>query len=202
MSAPRKYIWTTALEADLRRIYAEHSISRVNLTEALRAFGLRLGWPVSALTTRARYLGITRFNKRIWTREEDLLLRELAGSMSAASIGRRLGRGWSSVTNRLNRLRMSAKITEGYSRVELCELFGNREHTVQRWIQSGWLRPHSETNRVSESQLRKFLEKHPVEYDLKRVDQAWFKGMIFPSFGSNAITMRGSDPHSPIEEVA
>jgi hypothetical protein len=98
---PKKHIWTPALDEELRRIYAEHSRSRKNLIEALQSFRRRLGWPRSAVTNRARQLRITCFEKYAWSKEEDDLLRELAGSKSINAIHKQVGRTWQSVKNRL-----------------------------------------------------------------------------------------------------
>jgi hypothetical protein len=49
----------------------------------------------------------------------------------------------------------------------------------------------------------KFLRDHPEEYRLNRVDEAWFKGLMFPSFG-RAYIPRSANARTkqPTSEVA
>src|SRR5579859_2179171 len=75
----RKYVWTAALDGDLRRIYADNARCRHNLGAALRAFSVRLGWPINAITQRAMVLRITTYEKHPWTRKQDAQLLSLIG---------------------------------------------------------------------------------------------------------------------------
>jgi hypothetical protein len=52
---------------------------------------------------------------------------------------------------------------------------------VKKWIKMGWVR--LQDNRLTEASVAKFLRDHPDEYKLNRVDEAWFKGILFPAFG-------------------
>jgi hypothetical protein len=61
---------------------------------------------------------------------------------------------------------------------------------VKIWIGRGWLRYGGQgsalhSTRIPEPSVKRFLKEHPEEYRLARVDEAWFKGMLFTAFGVN-----------------
>ena len=64
----------------------------------------------------------------------------------------------------------------------------------------GWLRVQQ--GRVTEPSIIKFLREHPEEYRLSRVDEAWFKGLLFPAFGlkRNEVVVRAAN--KPMEPAA
>jgi hypothetical protein len=101
----------------------------------------------------------------------------------------------------INLLGLQARVTEGYSRADLVLVLGVSRPTVNQWIDHGWLRPKPTTDRIPEEQVLRFIKSHPEEYSLKGVDEAWFKGMLFPSFGTNAHDPRDR-AENPVEEVA
>jgi len=72
-------------------------------------------------------------------------------------------------------------VSANYSQQDVEELLGVGRKRVCQWIRNGWLQLLD--GRVTEKSLEKFLRLHPEEYQLSRVDEAWFKGMLFPSFG-------------------
>jgi hypothetical protein len=197
----RIYVWTPELDESLKRIYAEYSPRRVELSHALRAFRTRQGWPQSVVTDRAQKLRLTRFFKYRWTKEEDALLRSMLGARSVAYIAKKLGRSWKCVAARIYELKMSSRQTDGYSRSDLCQVFGVSLKTVNRWIGNGWMKQEPDSYRFSEGAVLKFLRGHSEEYDLKRVDQPWFKGMLFASFGLSRRAADGASRNS-YEEVA
>ena len=63
--------------------------------------------------------------------------------------------------------------------------FGIDDHVVLRWISSGMLkaqRRNSQRERdmhfISDRALREFVSKHPLEFDMRRVDQLWFIDLL------------------------
>lgn len=64
-------------------------------------------------------------------------------------------------------------------------LLGVGGRSIKKWIKLGWLRVQND--RITEASMVKFLREHPEEYRLNRVDETWFKGLLFPSFGRNHI---------------
>src|SRR5579864_1920446 len=164
----RKYIWTPALDDELRRIYADNARRRDALGAALHAFQRRLGWPMNALTSRAMVLRITTYEKHPWTRKQDMLLQSLVGRKNIRFISKALRRSEPSIRCRLARLRLSGRYLDGYSKADLQMVFGVGQHTVSRWIAGGWFGEDDE-GRFDEQQVRKFLRARPEQYDLKRV---------------------------------
>jgi len=69
----------------------------------------------------------------------------------------------------------SARLSTGYSVADLQRLFGEAEHKIQAWLRRGLLVGAREGELVSSRAVTRFLHKHPHEYDLRRVDQAWWK---------------------------
>jgi hypothetical protein len=198
MDKRRKYVWTPALDAELRTIYATTN-SRASLSAALRAFKTRMGWPRGPIAIRAVELGITVI-KKYWSPAELEFLRQNAGRRSMYFITAKLKRSMQGVRCQLQRMGLPTRFEDGYSISALAEVFGVSNRTVARWISRRWLRP--DMGLVPETLVRKFLRQHAEEYDLRRVDQAWFKGMIFPSFGYHAHGMGDGASHNPYEEVA
>jgi hypothetical protein len=72
-------------------------------------------------------------------------------------------------------------VSADYSQQDIEQLLGVGRRRVCQWIKNGWLQLLN--GRVTEKSVAKFLRLHPEEYQLSRVDEAWFKGMLFPSFG-------------------
>jgi hypothetical protein len=68
-------------------------------------------------------------------------------------------------------------VRDGYSREELKLCLGVSSTRFERWERTGVLTRWGD--RYSEADVRAFLHKHFAEYDLRRVDQTWFKGMVF-----------------------
>lgn len=197
-NARLKYPWNEQQLADLRRLYAEHVHHRPSLTSAIKNFAQRHSFPPHIVKLKAGQLRLTRDIRQFWTKEELAYVREHAGSIRKHAIARHLGRGYLSVQCMINFLGLQARVTEGYSRHDLSIVFGVSEYVVRQWIARGWLCPDSSTDRVPEDQVSRFIRRHPEEYNLKRVDEAWFKGMIFPNFGMNAhrqgiANSRGAD---------
>jgi hypothetical protein len=85
------------------------------------------------------------------------------------------------VKAQVRKLGLSARVSGDYSQQDVEQLLGVGRKRVCQWISKGWLQ--LEDGRVTEKSLEKFLRLHPEEYQLSRVDESWFKGMLFPSFG-------------------
>jgi hypothetical protein len=198
----RKYNWTPALDDDLRRIYTDNAGSRIRLSEALRSFQKRVGWPRGTILIRAMHLTITVIKRNPWTKEHDLLLRDMAGNRSMDFMAKVLHRSFASIRSRITVFKLSRRCAEGYSRNDLIQVFGVSQVTTRKWIALGWLSPKPSTDRIPEAQVMRFITAHPEEYSLKRVDEAWFKGMMFPNFGINAHDRRDRTDITGVEHHA
>ena len=180
----KRFHWTPELDERLRRLYSAAS-ARTELTNALNDFQRQSGFTRVVITARACELGLAR-HRREWTQEELFLLREQAGSATKATIARTLGRSYYSIKYQSSRLQLSTRIREGYSQEDLQMLLGVGRKTIQKWLRLRWLKARQ--GRISEGSVAQFLRAHPEEYQLNRVEEAWFKGLVFPAFN----TMRDS----------
>jgi hypothetical protein len=178
-NANKRFSWTPELDQELRLVYKEAS-SRRELTGNLDYFQQRSGFTRVVVLARATQLGLSAQRRR-WGMEEIEVLSESAGTLSKSAIARKLRRSYWSVKAECSKLQISSRVTDGYSRTDIEYLLGVGPRSVKKWINLGWLRVQA--GRVTEASMVKFLREHPEEYRLNRVDEAWFKGLLFPSFG-------------------
>jgi hypothetical protein len=98
------------------------------------------------------------------------------------------------VKHRGEALQISQRPRQGYCLKELCEAMGVGPAIVSGWLRRGLLgkvRKHGGL-RASDEAVEAFLRRFPAEYDMRRVAQEWFKGVIFGR-GSKAIDRQGGD---------
>jgi hypothetical protein len=133
------------------------------------------------ILSRAEALGLAFCAKRPWTEAEVESLREDLGTLSKSQIARRLSRSYSSVKAQATKMMLSARVSADYSQQDVEQLLGAGRKRVCQWISNGWLQLQG--GRITERSLKKLLRLHAEEYQLNRVDEAWFKGMLFTSFG-------------------
>jgi hypothetical protein len=128
----------------------------------------------------AQEMGLS-FNRREWTAEEDGFLADHIGILTARVIAARLKRSMGSVRDRASHLALSARVQEGYNISDLAGVLGVGAPTARGWMRRGLLGAVREREglRVSEDAVVRFLRRYPGEYDLRRVDQTWFKSMVF-----------------------
>jgi DNA-binding CsgD family transcriptional regulator len=179
----QRFCWNSELDRQLRTAYQEAS-GRCDLTQRLSAFQKRTGFTRVVVLARATQLGLSSALKR-WTAEELEMLGELAGTLSKSAIARKLGRSYWSVKAQCSRLSIQSRLTSGYSRADVEYLLGVGARSVRKWIKLGWLRVQDD--RITETSMVRFLREYPEEYRLSRVDETWYKGLLFPSFGRNYI---------------
>jgi hypothetical protein len=185
-SNPRqRFVWTTEFDALLASAY-RRAQNREELSRSLTAIQLRTGFTRVVILARAVSLRLSFSRRRPWTMEETAFLESWAGCYSLASIARKLKRTCASVRAKVKQLEISARITEGYSQADLAELMGASPTSIRRWCRIGWL--PLVNGRVPEGAVARFLRLHPHEYQLSRVDEAWFKGLVFPSFNSADVS--------------
>ncbi len=165
--------------------------TRRELSENLDRFQQRTAFTRVVVLSRAASLGLTSKRKR-WTREEVEQVAEWAGTLSITAIARKLRRSYWSVKAELLKLELSARVTEGYSQADLMYLLGVSARMLRKWLSLGWLRVQD--NRITEASVAKFLREHAEEYSLNRVDEAWFKGLLFPGFGKKSIERKSAAP--------
>jgi hypothetical protein len=105
----------------------------------------------------------------------------MAGTLTAGAIARRLGRTRWSVQLRAARLELSLRVRTGYNVTDLAAVFGVHRTRARGWVTRGLLGPPEAWQglRVSDVAVARFIRRHPHEYDLRRVDELWFKSMVF-----------------------
>jgi hypothetical protein len=179
----KKYFWTPEHDLALTRAY-RFARDRAELTELLTYLQRSSGFPRFAIVARAAELGLAFQVRRHWSTTEVETMRELVGTYSTKTVALRLGRSYHSVKRKVVVMNLSSRVREGYSLHDVQVLVGVNSRKVYSWICKGWLR--LDDGRVSDTQMRRFLRRHPEEYILRRVDEAWFKDIVF-SKGSNGL---------------
>jgi hypothetical protein len=199
----KRFYWSLELDAKLRHAY-QRARTRIDLSHNLDLIQRSCGFTRPVILNRAALLGLAFCQRRPWATEETDMLGEQAGTSTVCAIAKKLDRSPASVKAKLKQLTISARVREGYSKEDLRHLLGVSAKSLRNWVSWGWLRVVN--GRFPEPSVAKFLRQHPEQYQLRRVEEAWFKGLIFPAFnrvpqsrmssrvsGLPADTMLGSD---------
>jgi len=182
-AAGRKFIWTIELDSILCRAY-RNAHTRVELSTNLNNLQKSTGFTRNVILDRAVQLGLAFSTRRPWTAEEMQILEERAGQFTPKALAAKLNRTHASVKAKMKERGLSARVSEGYTQNDLRQLLGVSMRSMEKWLSLGWLRVVQE--RIPEATVIRFLRLHSEEYHLGRVDQAWFKGLLFPAFNSVA----------------
>lgn len=172
----KKYFFTEQMDEMIRNAYAVDS--RASFLAGLKK--LYAAWPhipTWIISARAEKLGVS-FSRRPWTKQDLLFLQNHAGEMTLREICKTLDRNYNSVAHKMSRLGWSAKVRDdGYGSDELCKLFRVHTYTFHRWVERKMIKGYG--GRFSDENVREFITAHHDAYDLRRVDQVWFKGLMF-----------------------
>lgn len=177
----RKYDFRPEWDEALRRGYRD-ARTRWDVTDLLDHMERLTGFPRSTVALRAGQLGLSLMKRRPWNRDEDALLHELYGTMTIRRIARRLNRSEAAVRNKAHVLRIQNEIFTSYSENQLKDLFGVTHGKVRTWVARGWLTLNQD-RRIPETSVERFIWNHLEEIEFRRVDEAWLKGILQPSFG-------------------
>jgi hypothetical protein len=176
----RKYHFSAELLGELQAAYCG---DKRELSAALDRLEARTGWPRHAFKYEAGRRGWLRNEgRRPWLPDEVEYLRLHLGEYSAARIAKTLGRSTESVIAKAEAMRLSRRLTEGYTITDLAQVFGVDPHKAASWVRRGLLGrigPNMNEARVTDKAVAAFIRNHFREYDLRRVDQVWFKSMVF-----------------------
>ena len=175
----RRYPFDENLDSLVREAWNKHLADRKGLSRAITDLVRRIGYPRYILRQRAQRLCLTNHVMHRWTEEERDYLREHAGEMSVRALAKHLGHSPTKVREVMARMKLSRRITAGYSGRELVELLGVCHRTVADWEYRGLLKRR--LDRFSDVEVLRFLRCHPEEYDLRKVEQSWFKATVFPT---------------------
>jgi hypothetical protein len=180
----RIFTWTAALDQSLIDAYQTAATVK-QLHVSLKRVIQQTGFTRQVVLKRAQKLGIASQHRR-WSEIEKQYLLDHAGDMTAFEMARVLHRGVDTTHVMLQKLHRSARLSYGYTRKDVRELLGVSEKKVNYWIERGWL--YFDANgRMSETRVRTFLIRHPDEYSLRRVDEYWFKSLLFPKAVGNQV---------------
>jgi DNA-binding CsgD family transcriptional regulator len=189
MRVYRRYDWTRQLDEILEQGYQLGPLERKKAVDRVSAL---TGWPRQVCWDRARKLGLSRHRPapvRRWAAKEEEYLLSFLGSKSIRQIARRLGRSESAIRTKLKFLSragrtLSARVSDGHTKVELARYLHRSVRTVQNWIDQGRLKARYEgkertddTLRVTDEDFRFFWSKHPWEVPLYTLDYEgleWF----------------------------
>ena len=186
----RKWVPTPEIDAVIRRLYAER-VGRDHIPH-LKQFAKKIGWPDWAVKKRGRELGLARTKEAPWSDEEVELLHRHAW-MSDERIRLKLkAAGFTRTATAIHlKIKRTAAKQSGdyYSATGLASLFGCDSHCVVRWIKSGYLKAIPRGTERTEQQggdtwlirhpdVRQFVADHPMEFDLRKVDQLWFIDLL------------------------
>lgn len=146
----------------------------------------RSGIPRSRLKHEAWRRGWCSKTGRAWKPEELEYLTQNFGVVPVKQIARFLKRGAVSVQMKAAELNCAGRFAGGYSVPDLCQCFGLPRGRIEGWVRRGLLGKArggaaSGEVRSSEASLVRFIRLNPSEYDLTRLNQVWFKAMIFGS---------------------
>jgi hypothetical protein len=190
----RRYLWTPQLDEMLEHGYRSGPDT---LRMMIRKIQALTGWPRQACWDRARKLGIAKkrtSEMRRWTKPEEDHLIQYAGSRNVRHLARQLKRTEKSVREKLatmkidNRTGISARVSDGHTKMELAQYLGRSPKTIQRWIDWGWLKGRYEgkqreddTLRITDEDFRTFWRKHPTEapfHSLSVEGLEWFLSVM------------------------
>ena len=178
----QRFIWDGRLDARLRAAYSNAS-SREQLTRNLDALQYSTGFTRIVIISRAARLAISCSKRRSWSDAELDFLYANVGSMSVSLVARKLSRSYYSVKAQIAKRELSGRVLEGYAKQDLADVLGVGRRKVDTWLARGFL--VCRDGRVPEHSVMRFLKSYPEEYRLGCVDEAWFKGLLFPSFGQS-----------------
>lgn len=186
----RKFNWTPEWDEILRRSY-KNANRREELSTNLDNLQRASGFTRNVILSRAVQLGLSFSTRRPWTDVEATVLEERSGQATVKSLAASLNRSHSSVKAKLKELGWSARVSEGYTQDDLRLLLGVSTRSIKHWLARGWLRLVNA--RIPEASVLRFLRLHSEQYHLGRVDQAWFKGLLFPAFNRTLQRQPESD---------
>lgn len=182
-TARLKYPFDAAKDAILRAAW-RNAGDKYKLTAAISDATRRIGYPRYILLLRAQRMGLTFDTRHKWEKWEEEYLLQNAGVLSIKSMQRKLGHGWSAIASKIDSMGLRYGIKEGMSAADLATGFGVAHQTVKKWEDIGIIKRggkgHPNPDRFSDATVRAFAAKYPDMYDLRRVDQEWYKALLFP----------------------
>lgn len=188
----KKYFFTPQMDDVVREYYAKKlKQPKLNIRNCMER---RLGLPGWVCIRRGRDLGLSRTKEKPWTQVElDLLETHIHKAADViARTFRRNGFHRTATAIHLQRKRKFGGIKQNlafYTANQVALLLGVDRHKVGLWIRSAALCAERRGTERTEQQggdmwmiypasLKRFLVLHPLEFDLRKVDQLWFMDLV------------------------
>jgi hypothetical protein len=186
----RKYMFTDQIDQLIRELYLNRP--DVKTRPGIRLLAKKVNIPHWALKRRARDLGLARTKELPWSEPELEILARYAW-MSDERLRLKLkaaGHTRTATAIHLKLRRMAFKKDGGfYSANSLAQALGIDPHAVTRWINRGDLKAkprgtargqaqNGDIYLIREKDVRRFILAHPIDIDLRKVDQLWFLDLI------------------------
>jgi len=181
---PRKrFFFTPEMDVEVRDVWTKFATDKFALTAGIdRLVKKYPTFPRYIFKNRAQQLGVTFDTRHHWTEAEKRFLRDNAGEMTIKEMAKALGHGFQKVASQMEYMKVSARVShDGYTMEDFCNCIGVAHQTVLKWEKQRIVSRYA--GRFSENTVRHFIRNHPDKYDLRRVDQTWFKGLLFDSAG-------------------
>ena len=177
MTPARKYHFSDEEDCLIRDRYDSRTETIDELARLLRV-------PRWVIRHRASRLGVTRRSEPRWTPDDEAYLQANLRRLSVGGLARKLGRSPTAIALKAKRLGLR-KRNGGYTLRSLALGFGVEQHAVARWVREGMLtarRRNSGRERdmylISDRAVREFVRRHPLSFDVRRVDQLWFIDLL------------------------
>jgi hypothetical protein len=137
--------------------------------QLITALARMSSYPRDACLRFATRLGVSAKRPyQKWSAKETGILLQLSKSHPLPVVARKLQRSRNAVWGMLQRLGVSAKAgKDGWTKYVLASFLHVSPHTVQKWVDQGWLKAHKEgTARlprvvINRDDFLKFLKMHP-----------------------------------------
>lgn len=159
---------------------------------AIKALAVRVGRPAWWVQKRGAQLGVTRSNRNrvdAWTREELAHLEDLA-HLDHRVISRKLrdlgfARTPTAISVKIKRLHLDREDPDRWCATAVAPFLGVNPATVADWVERRGL-PAKRQNwgpngrlMIDRKSLRRWVAANSGFVDLRRVDQPWFKELMF-----------------------
>ena len=187
-----KYSPTDFIDQQIRRIYQERLQRRSSAIPGLRELSIKTGWPAWALKKRGRALGFGRTKERPWSDAELKILMRYAWMCDDRIRLKLKAAGYQRTATAIH-LKLKRTHAKGntpyYTATGLAICFGVDSHVITRWIRMEFIKASRRgTERIAsqggdmwqihERDVRDFILQHPIEFDIRKVDQLWFLNLI------------------------
>jgi hypothetical protein len=193
----RKFFWTEEQIALLKWAYQAETVK--GLKTRVDKVVAATGFPRQVVLKEARRHALSATHA-IWSEQEKQFLCDHTGEMTVSEMAKALHRGHDTTFQMLRKLGFSSRIREGYTIKDLRQAFCVSDKKIDRWLDMGWL-SFNKRGRIDETNVLAFIRDHSEEYSLKRVDEYWFKSLVFPHFAAELLpTQRGRNQYK--REVA